>query len=150
MARTQRDRTSVRKLNQYAKVQRCLEMRKRGLTWSEIAEREGYPHRQGPHNLVMGYLNEVKSETAEELRALENERLDELLSAHYPQAVNAAHEDRFRATDRVLAISERRAKMNGLDQQRLSVDTGPLGLNIIVQRGLEILKEHPELEHGSK
>lgn len=56
-------------------------------------------------------LNAENSESAEELRRLEEERIDQMLAAIYPQANNG---DLF-AIDRVLRLMERRAKYRGLD-----------------------------------
>ena len=103
--------------------QRIVGLRRRGMTYEQIAEvvstgADGAePHgitKSGVAALVKRYLSEVDreaSETVEELRALENERLDELLAKWGPLARQG---DRHAAAI-VLRISERRAKMNGLD-----------------------------------
>jgi DNA-binding transcriptional MerR regulator len=102
---------------------RIISLRKRGLTYQQVAEviktgRDGGPVEHATANsvsLVMRrYLQTVNREAAEdleELRTLENERLDELLTIWGARA----REGDPKAAHIVLRISERRAKMNGLD-----------------------------------
>jgi hypothetical protein len=97
-----------------------LRFKRSGLTNAEISialARLDPPVHVTPdavRQVVRRYLERIvktESETTEELRALENERLDQMLQVWGPKA---------RAGDRhaaavVLRIAERRAKMNGLD-----------------------------------
>ncbi|QAY16114.1 hypothetical protein SEA_SONALI_1 [Arthrobacter phage Sonali] len=94
-----------------AKAYRGWEARKIGATWDQVAKTAGYANRGAAYNAVMGLIKELKQEAAEDLVILEEERLDSYLRAlapgiakGEPAAINAA-----------LKISERRAKLRGLD-----------------------------------
>jgi hypothetical protein len=96
----------------------ALELRKQGGSYRQIAEQlrqvEGisdrYNHTQA-HDDVAACLTETRektAETAEDVRQLEYARLDELLSAWWPLAVEKTD---YLAFDRVLRIMEQRAKI---------------------------------------
>jgi len=97
-----------------------LELRRDGLSTSQISTRlaEHSPPIEmtpdGVRRVIGRYLEHVHKHDAEsvaELRALENERLDDLWN-HW---VEAARANNPKAAQILLRISERRAKMNGLD-----------------------------------
>lgn len=97
-----------------------LRFKRAGLTNAEISialarlEPPVHVTPDAVRQVVRRYLERIvktESETTEELRALENERLDQLLQVWGPKARGG---DRHAAAV-VLRISERRAKMNGLD-----------------------------------
>ncbi|MQY11433.1 hypothetical protein SRB5_15510 [Streptomyces sp. RB5] len=68
-----------------------------------------------------------QEEKAEELRALENQRLDKLFFVAYRQAVKDGN---LPAIDRALRIMERRARLLGLDQPARTEVTGAGGAAI--------------------
>jgi DNA-binding transcriptional MerR regulator len=116
-------RRHTRLLDQVERRRRIITLRKRGMTYEQIADvlaegRDGGEPIKVTWNhvahLVKRYLNNVDregTESIEELRVLENERLDELLATWGPRA----RDGDARAANVVLRLMERRAKMNGLD-----------------------------------
>jgi transcriptional regulator len=90
----------------------ALKLRKQGVSYADIAKQVGYKSGSGAHAAVSKALKKTLQEPADDLRKIENERLDAMLSALWtkieagnPQAVIAG-----------IKISERRAKLNGLDE----------------------------------
>lgn len=92
---------------------RALDLRKAGATLHQIAAQTGVSHEQARKDLqrAMADLLAEQNASAEELRALELERLERLHLALWPQATQG-HQG---AVDRLLRIAERRAKLLGLD-----------------------------------
>jgi hypothetical protein len=86
-------------------------MRKEGRTFQEIADALGFAGRQGAYECVAAALRELPREGAEELRALDAERLDTLWRASFP----AALEGDLAALDACLKILARRSRLLGLD-----------------------------------
>lgn len=103
----------------------AVELRKQGATFDQIAEQlKGYfegdaffpaSYDRGSARqdvlAVLKALNAEAKEEAEELRALELARLDDLHAVYYEKAING---DGF-ALDRVLAIQARRARYTGIE-----------------------------------
>lgn len=102
------------------KERQALELRKAGASFDQIAERLGYSDRSGAHRAVSRALQSVLKEPAEELRALEAERLDRLLLAFWNDALDGD----VKAADRVLRIMDQRAKLQGLNMPtKIDVDS---------------------------
>lgn len=91
---------------------RALELRKGGETFATIARRVGYRSPQAAHDAVRRALEELLREPAGQLLALELERLDELWSAHYGNALAGD----LQALAACLKLMERRARLLGLDK----------------------------------
>ena len=94
----------------------AVKLRKMGLGYPQIADRLGYNSRQAAHRAVTTALAEIRESTAEsadDLRTLELERLDHLWQIAF---ADAATNRNMRAIDTLLRISERRAKLEGLDR----------------------------------
>jgi len=89
----------------------ALELRKAGATYERIAQALGLSERGGAWKLVHRALEQTLQEPSDELRRLESERLDALLRALWP----AAMDGKGYAVERCLQIMDRRAKMLGLD-----------------------------------
>ena len=89
----------------------ALRLRQQGKTFAEIAQALGYSDPSGARNAVMAALREATTEPNNEMRALELTRLDALHAALWPLALAGE----LGATDRILKIMERRAKIMGLD-----------------------------------
>ncbi len=91
--------------------QQALELRLAGAPYRLIADRLGvslpvaWKHTQAA-------LQQAPHEPVQELRQIELARLDRLQTAHWPQALGGSAD----ATDRVLKIMDRRARLLGLDQ----------------------------------
>jgi len=105
--------TSPKKVNAVDKRQVALELRKDCYTFQEIADQlgitKGYAYKLVTKGLAE--LTEKVRSSADELRELENIRLDTL----WTKAYDKAQVGDLGAINTCLKISERRAKLNGLD-----------------------------------
>jgi len=88
-----------------------LELRKAGMTFSQIAAAMNYADHTGPLKAYQSAMRKIVVEPAKQIRELEVQRLDTLWATWYPKAVagNGA------ALDRCLRLMERRARLLGLD-----------------------------------
>lgn len=93
------------------KERQVVALRRQGLTWQEIAEQVGYASASGASEAYYRASTRVVVENIEELRALENDRLDNLFAAVWEQALQGDN----KALDSCLKIMTRRAKLLGLD-----------------------------------
>lgn len=89
----------------------ALRLRAAGHSYDQIAEQLGYASRCGAYKAVRSVMNKMRQEGAEEARALELERLDQLLEGVWGKAIKGQE----KAISAVLRISERRARLMGLD-----------------------------------
>lgn len=89
----------------------ALELRKAGVGFQSIADQLGYKDHSGAYRAVRAALKKTLQEPADELRAIEVERMDQMLAGLWPKATTG---DTW-AVDRVLKIMERRANLLGLD-----------------------------------
>lgn len=113
------------------KQRQALEMRRQGKPYSEIAAEVGYSSASGAHAAVRTALKKTLQEPADELRRLENTRLDAMLLALWP----AIQKGDAKAIAAGVKISERRAKLNGLDEPaELDVTSGGDRIAIILDR----------------
>jgi uncharacterized membrane protein YccC len=92
------------------KDREAVRLRAAGMTFDQIAERLGYADRSGAHRAVTHALQRALREPADELRELENRRLDELLQTLWLKAMAGD----LKAIDRVQRIIETRMRLNGL------------------------------------
>lgn len=90
---------------------RALRLRIGGLTHEQIKDEMGLGSRARAYELIQGAIADITEEPAQEVRALELQRLDAMVLALWPKAMNGEPS----AVDRVLDIMERRAKYLGLD-----------------------------------
>lgn len=89
---------------------RALDLRKAGITWQAIADHLGYSDESGARKAVGRLLDRVDSEMAEEYRAVELARLDDLWRAWWPAALGRDE----KATNILLRVHQARAKLLGL------------------------------------
>lgn len=91
----------------------ALELRKLGASYRTIGERLGVSTAQAFEDVrrELAKLAKQASEIAGEVRAIELERLDDMLRAIAPQL----RQGNLGAIDRALRIQERRSKLLGLD-----------------------------------
>jgi hypothetical protein len=85
-----------------------------GQSWSEVAASVGYRNARAAFTAVNAWLREQAirdAETAEELRRLEAARLDKLQAALWDNAMSGD----VQSVDKILKVSDRRAKLFGLD-----------------------------------
>ncbi len=87
----------------------AVQMRAAGATLSDIAKQLGYRGKQGAHTAIMRALK-GDEETIDHVRTLELWRMDRMLRAVFPLAITGD----LQAIDRVLKISDARAKLLGL------------------------------------
>lgn len=109
---------------------KALELRRMGLGYVAIGERLGLKKSQA-HRLVVAGLAEARAQisaSADELRSEEISRLDGMLQGVWPRA----RKGQVTAIDRVLKISERRAKLLGLEAPVRIETTGKDGKPIEV------------------
>ncbi len=108
---------------------------------AELLQADGIDITQeGVKSFVKRYLNKIHTEdalTIEELRVLENERLDRLWSQLAAAARNADGTPNLKVIDRMTRLSERRSKMNGFEAAKRHEH--------VVYDGLAALGLDPEL-----
>lgn len=90
---------------------RVLELRRAGVSFDVIATQVGYRDRGAAYKAYKRALARTLQQPAAELRDLEVDRLDRLLTAVWPKALRGD----LAAVDRVLRVAERRARLLGLD-----------------------------------
>lgn len=90
---------------------KALELRKAGVSYQRIAETLGYKDASGAWRAVKSALKKTLQEPADELRTLEIERLDAMLSAIWA----SVKQGQYGAIDRAIKIMERKAKLLGMD-----------------------------------
>ena len=106
-------KSSVRRIRTTEKTLKALELRKRGLNYTQIGEKLGCA-RSTACRYVLSELENLADKCREEavhVRDLELQRLDAL----YLKAWEAVEEGDLPAIDRCLRVQERRAKLLGLD-----------------------------------
>ena len=109
---------SVEQAERYAQV---IELRRAGATFDFIAKTVGYAGRQGAKEAFDSAINRMGRDPAEEMRILENERLDDLWRRGYVKMAKKDKEDDEQFLDHalyLLRLSQRRAGLNGLDAPR--------------------------------
>lgn len=100
-----------RRMEAKAKRQQALSFLMAGFSYEQIADRMDIPENT-VKDLIAKILSRVVNENADEMRALENARLDRAQTAIWTQVLTGD----LKAIDMFLRISQRRAKMNGLDE----------------------------------
>ncbi len=88
----------------------ALKMRLEGQSVDQIAAATGWTLRT-TRDFLAASLRKVILEDAEEIKKMEDRRLDELFNAHYPLALAGE----VKSTELCLKIMERRADLRGLD-----------------------------------
>ena len=112
-----------RRVQAHERHLQALELRKAGATYQAIAEQLGYAHAKSAYKAVASALRATLREPAAGVRELEVARLDSALLAVW-RRVQAGDD---KAIDRLLRISERRAKLLGLDAAIRKELSGPGG-----------------------
>jgi DNA-binding CsgD family transcriptional regulator len=117
--------SGARKEQIQARRSRVLEMRIAGLSMRAIASQVDVSYQTVKNDLDAMYklITEHQTATMEHLRVIELERLDKMQTAVWTDAIAG----NVSAIDRILAISERRAKLLGLN-----VPIRTLNLNVEV------------------
>ena len=126
-------KTSKRRLKARERWLAALELRKRGLTFEAIAQELGYAGAPQAYKAVMSALKETFREPTKELRDLEAARLD----AMQEKIWGKTGPEKMAATDRLLRIMERRAKLLGLDEEKSATPLEIKGPLVIIRNGKE-------------
>lgn len=111
----------------------ALELRKAGVGYQAIADRLGYKDHSGAYRAVKTALRKTLQEPADELRAVEVERLDAMLLGLWTKAKAGD----LLAVDRVLKIMDRRADLLGLDAPRRVEQKIDADLALVIGREVE-------------
>jgi len=98
------------------KERRVVSLRREGLTWDQIAKEIGYASPSGASDAYYRASYRVVQEDVEQIRQLENDRLDFLFNAVWDSALEGDH----KAVDSCLRIMTRRAKLLGLDNRQVT------------------------------
>ena len=107
-------KSSVRRIRTTEKTLKALELRKRGLNYTQIGKKLGC-HRSTACRYVLSELENLAEKCREEaahVRDLELQRLDDLYLIAYRAIIRG---NDLAGIDRCLRIMERRAKLLGLD-----------------------------------
>ena len=121
-------KSSVRRIRTTEKTLRALELRKRGLNYTQIGKKLGC-NRSTACRYVLSELENLADKCREEavhVRDLELQRLDAL----YLKAWEAVEEGDLPSIDRCLRVQERRAKLLGLDAAEKVEHSGDLVINL--------------------
>ena len=98
------------------KEHRVVSLRREGLTWDLIAKEVGYASPSGASDAYYRASYRVVQEDLEQIRQLENERLDFLFNAVWDNALAGD----YKAVEACLKIMTRRAKLLGLDARQVT------------------------------
>ena len=122
-------KSSVRRIRTTEKTLRALELRKRGLNYTQIGKKLGC-HRSTACRYVLSELENLADKCREEaahVRDLELQRLDDLYLIAYRAIIDGYD---LAGIDRCLRIMERRAKLLGLDAAEKVEHSGDLVINL--------------------
>jgi hypothetical protein len=89
-------------------MQKCLALRIEGLNYNQMAAKLGCEYTTC-RKAVKEALAQSVTELADEVRAIEMQRLDEMLMAHWPERGEPRH------ADVIMKLMDRRSKYLGLD-----------------------------------
>jgi len=115
------------------KEQLAFLYRTQGLTFAQIAEQLGYAHPAAAKKAYSRAVRARPDELVQEDRALDLNRIDLLIAALWPAAMQGDH----RSTLTLIKLLERRAKLLGLDQPTKIAPTTPDGEEPYEQMGDE-------------
>jgi len=105
------------------KERQAVELRVAGYDYPTIAAKLGYANHSGAYKAVQRALKRSVAESADELRKIEDRRLDALLAGVWQTATTGVYD----SIDRALRISKRRSELLGLDAPVKVAPTTPDG-----------------------
>lgn len=105
----------ARQLDHRQRQAKALQLRLEGRPWQQVADLAGYAHVSSAHKAVKTALDRVPKANAEQYRALEEQRLDELTRLASEATRPAEGGVNLDAVRTLVRISERRSKLLGLD-----------------------------------
>lgn len=116
---------------------RAVELLAAGHSYDEIARAVGFSNRGSAHRAVSKALAEREIDAIDGLRALELERLDYLLQAHWDSAMAGD----IAASQVLLKISAERRRWYGIEKRGPARSTALYDDSILVQPGLKATQE---------
>jgi hypothetical protein len=136
-------KTSGAAVSRTDEIMKALDLRKRGLTYEEIANQTGVTPNTAFNRVKQGIqlVSKTMLEDAEEVRGMEMMRLDGMLEQAWKIMESGAT---LLAIDRILKIMERRAKLIGLDAPEEHMH-GKIPDNPILARLQKRVLEDPQL-----
>lgn len=141
--------TSPRRIEAIERQAQALQLRKQGMSYDEIAQALGYADRSGAYVAVRSALSSILEPAVEELRDVEGEALNVAQEAIWQKVVKGD----LSAVNTFLRISERRARLFGLDKpvpQTLRADLFRHGIEITYTAPNGEAIDAPEwVEHAS-
>lgn len=105
-------KTSPQRIRDRERMTKALNLRKAGASYQQIADQLHYNDRSAAHHAVTTALKQLIQEPGEDVLLLELARLDDLTTAVWRKAITGDP----KAIDTALRISERRSKLQGLDE----------------------------------
>lgn len=107
--------TSADKLKKKERAIQALELRKAGASFAVIADQVGFADESGARKAVKALMDKREYEAVDEARKMELERLDRMMLGNGKSGLyNMAVQGNFGAIDRMIKITEQRAKLLGL------------------------------------
>lgn len=116
----------------------AIQLRTQKMQYSDIANRAGYANASAARNAIQRELERTVVDNVEELRKQELLFLDTMHAEIWPMFVDKKNTWRLQAADRLLAISERRSKLMGLD---MSPDQAAIANTIVIREAPKELLE---------
>jgi len=123
------------------KRERAIRLRTMGATYDQIAKELGYANKGGAYKAVKAGLHEAIVESAMEMRVVQNDKLDLLLS----RCLTAFMSGDLDQVKNILAIEKRRADLWGLDASKQVAVTGADGGPVQTDVGQVLLERLRQL-----
>ena len=137
-------KTGKRRMEYFERQMKALEMRKAGAQYRQIADALGWAGESGAYGAVRKAMEKVCAENVNELRKLENERLDQAQLAIWTEV----RKGNIKAITAYLGISKRRAELNGLDAPTKSEITVK-DIDTAIEQELESLAAARKASHAA-
>lgn len=109
--------TAAERIEKTRRTQRAVEMRVMGATYQQIADELGYKSAGSANTSVRRAMQDSLREPCDQLRELENLRLDKALDAIQGGLTHAKIPIRLKTVDRVVRLTRERMRLNGLAVQ---------------------------------
>lgn len=141
--RRPRPASSPDRIDHRSRAADATRLRAEGVPYREIADLLGYSSENAANKAVLGLLQRTETDAVADLRALEAERLDRLTrvtlegitaSTQSPQGLSAP------LVSAAVRISERRARLLGLDAPQRVEMTSPVDIDEIAREFTELLE----------
>lgn len=120
---------------------KAIRLRTMGATYEQIAQELGYANKGGAYKAVKAGLHEAVVESAMEMRVVQNDKLDLLLSRCFTAFLNGDLDQ----VKNILAIEKRRADLWGLDASKSVAVTGADGGPVQTDVGQVLLERLRQL-----